>query len=96
MELEQDNGHAFFDSADWALYKVKMSQNITKKNCSSFRTIINFCRIIIDFVSSNCLNLQQQGAGVNQNSPVAIETLRPKLQVLNSTAFESSKLKHVY
>lgn len=51
---------------------------------------------MIDFVSPNCLNLQQQGAGVNQNSPVAIETLRPKLQVLNSTAFESSKLKHVY
>lgn len=69
-----------------------MSQNITKKKkCSSFRTSINFYRIIIDFVSSNCLNLQQQGAG-----PVAIETLRPKLQVLNSTAFESSKLKHVY
>ncbi|KAL9407675.1 hypothetical protein AB3S75_044041 [Citrus x aurantiifolia] len=40
--ISQDNGRAFFDSADWALYK--------------------------------------QGAGVNQNSPVAIETLRPKLQ----------------
>ncbi|XP_031116413.1 uncharacterized protein LOC116020076 isoform X2 [Ipomoea triloba] len=40
--ISKDNERAFFDSADWALYK--------------------------------------QGAGVNQKSTVAIETLRPKLQ----------------
>ena len=35
---------------------------------------------------------EQQGAGMNQKSTVAVETLRPKLQVLNGTPIQSQPI----
>lgn len=96
MLLLQDNERAFFDSADWALCKVfyfillpnelkELSEKL-KMHFSNIFLVKRYINIWLFTSNEFFLSLKmQQGAGVNQKSAVAIETLRPKLQVMSSS-----------
>lgn len=74
----QDHARAFFDSADWALCKVKCSREL--ESCL-FTPSSNKCHYTNQNPNSITNDLVQQGAAMNQESTVPMETLRPKLQV---------------